>query len=163
MSKIKDLLKIFIISLVVVALDQTTKLSILSLFSDSEFEIYKVTFFLNIVLVWNYGISFGVLNDASQNQIILILISLSIIGTLIYWAMSSQDKSIQYPVALIIGGAFGNIVDRIFYGAVIDFIDFYFRVYHFPAFNIADSCIVIGVGILLLQAILEKDTKIRDK
>ncbi|WP_053332787.1 signal peptidase II [Candidatus Jidaibacter acanthamoebae] len=152
------LIKLLLIVIIAIALDQITKHLVLNFFiHHNGTHAIEVGLFLNIVLVWNHGISFGMFNDLEQSQIILILVSLTIIAGLIIWFIRSDDNKLLFPIALIIGGALGNIIDRITYGAVVDFIDFYFKQYHYPAFNLADSFIVIGVLILMVQSFQEKE------
>jgi signal peptidase II len=105
--------------------------------------------FLNFVLNWNYGISFGMLNDVEQNQMLLSFLASGIILSLLVWYAKAKDASLTLPFGLIIGGAIGNVIDRKLYGAVLDFIDLHALGYHYPTFNIADSVIVIGAVILL--------------
>lgn len=90
--------------------------------------------------------------ETQSHQGGFILFTLLAIVALLYYSQRKKaaDSSEFYPLALILGGATGNLVDRILHGRVIDFLDFYIRDHHWPAFNIADSGIVVGVGILLL-------------
>lgn len=112
---------------------------------------------LNLVLVWNHGISFGMMGDGSHMAMLFIALSLVIAMLLLLWLVMSQQKIIAVSLALIIGGALGNVVDRVRFDAVADFIDFHLGSHHWPAFNVADSCIVIGAGILMLLSLLQKD------
>ncbi len=155
----KKIIKLVLLAFIVVSLDQITKYQVLSFFINNQMRVQEVSLFFNITLVWNHGISFGLFNEASQNQIILITISTFIIIGLIILFIKSKDPKVALPIGLIIGGAIGNIIDRFMYGAVVDFLDFYFKQYHYPAFNIADSCIVIGALLLMLQTAQEKDQK----
>ncbi|MDR0968010.1 MAG: signal peptidase II [Holosporaceae bacterium] len=108
-------------------------------------ESLEVTSFFNIVRVENKGVTFGLLSGAAQPYVFA-AVSLVVAALLCVWA--KKDKLIRLPASLIIGGAIGNIVDRIINGAVIDFLDFHLLAYHWPAFNIADSAIVIGTAVL---------------
>jgi signal peptidase II len=99
--------------------------------------------FLNMVRVENKGITFGLLSGTLQ-PFILIFVSLIIIVSLCLW-MRNKSEKYQLIISLIIGGAIGNLIDRFVHGAVIDFLDFHLLTYHWPAFNIADSAIVVGV------------------
>jgi signal peptidase II len=101
--------------------------------------------FFNLVNVKNSGVTFGLLNGMFQ-PIVFIAISLIIIVFIGVWM--KNNRSYRLPGSLIIGGAIGNLIDRIIHKAVIDFLDFHLLTYHWPAFNIADSAIVIGGGIL---------------
>lgn len=116
----------------------------------------KVTSFLNITLIWNKGMAFGFLNnyykDAEKkfdpNSLLLVL-SGFISCCLLYYLWRSGSIMNRISLALILAGALGNIVDRISYGAVVDFIDFHIADYHWPAFNLADSSIFMGVMLYL--------------
>lgn len=114
----------------------------------------KVTDFFNIVQVWNRGVSFGMFNNITYAQFILSFITIIIIVILIYWLNKAKDNLTCLALVFIIGGAFGNLVDRVKYGAVADFLDFHLFGYHWPAFNLADSFIFIGVCLLLLEEFL---------
>ncbi|WHQ46974.1 MAG: signal peptidase II [Candidatus Midichloria sp.] len=138
---------LFFIALILF-LDQVSKYAIYNYFSLHE-EIIKVFPFLNLVLVWNYGISFGILNDIEQGQIILSTLAVFIIILLIFWYQKTKNSQLVLPLSLIISGAVGNIIDRTNYGAVLDFIDLHVFGWCYPTFNIADSAIVIGTFMCL--------------
>lgn len=109
-----------------------------------------VTPFFNLVAVWNPGVSFGMF--ASYNQpLILIALSLVIIAVLFVWLARNGFPMVAIALGLVIGGATGNIIDRLRYGKVFDFLDFHLAGWHWPAFNIADSGIVIGVVVLCIH------------
>ena len=134
---------LLLISLVLI-LDQYSKYLVYQYFIEND-EIISVLPFLNLIIIWNYGISFGMLNNVAQGQVIFSTLALFIIIILIFWYKKTKNAQLVSPIALIIGGAIGNIIDRINYGAVLDFIDIYAFGWHYPAFNIADSFIVLGV------------------
>jgi signal peptidase II len=114
--------------------------------------------FLNFVMVWNQGISFGMMDNQAPHMVqILIALSLTVSAGLMLWLSLSTEKNISLALGLIIGGALGNVADRVRFDAVEDFIDFHIQHYHWPAFNVADSCIVIGAGILMLISFLSKE------
>jgi len=107
--------------------------------------------FFNIVMVWNHGISFGMFNhETDYGQIVLIVLSAVIVLWFVGWLFYTDNKMYQFGSSLVIGGAIGNVFDRIRFGAVMDFLDFHIWGYHWPAFNFADSAIVIGVILLIL-------------
>lgn len=121
------------------------------------FLINKVSSFFDIILVWNNGISFSMFSSSSDlNRWILITVSLIVIGYVIYLLTIEKDRYLRIAFCLIIAGALGNIFDRIRYGAVIDFLDFYIGNYHWPAFNAADSFICLGVITIITRSILTK-------
>ena len=112
-----------------------------------------VTSFFNIVMVWNRGISFGIMNQHTDyGQWILIGLALVIVAIFTVWMLKSASRLQSLGIALVIGGALGNVVDRFRFGAVIDFLDFHINNWHWPAFNVSDSCICIGVFLLILQS-----------
>ena len=111
--------------------------------------------FFNFVVVWNQGVSFGMLrNETNYGPYLLIALSCAIVIGFLIW-MFRTDKSVHhFGIALVIGGAIGNVIDRFRFRAVFDFLDFHVFGYHWPAFNIADSAIVIGVAVLMVYAFL---------
>jgi len=122
--------------------------------SKVSYHQFEVLPFYNIVMVWNYGVSFGMFNHQSaENALLLSGIAVVISFILLVWMFASTDKYASLGLALAIGGAFGNIIDRVRFGAVIDFMDIHAYGFHWPAFNVADSCIVVGIGIVIIQAV----------
>lgn len=119
-----------------------------------DFLSIPITSFFNLVMVWNTGVSFGMLGDHGASAP-LILIGFASIITLIFlvWMMRVSDHLNGICFALIVGGALGNIIDRARFGAVIDFLDFHAFGYHWPAFNVADMCVVLGVFFLVFLTI----------
>ena len=117
--------------------------------------------FINIVMVWNKGVSFGMFNDGGEmGALILIALSLVIVFIFLIWLFTAGHYMQRLSIALVIGGAIGNVIDRARLGAVVDFIDVHAFGYHWPAFNIADSCIVIGVFLLIIYSFFfETQTK----
>lgn len=121
----------------------------------------EITSFFNIVMVWNYGVSFGLFNDGSEgNALILSAIALAISVVFAAWAYRSESPAQMAGLSMIIGGAIGNVIDRMRFDAVIDFLDFHAFGYHWPSFNIADSGIVIGVTIVIIHGLFfDRDEK----
>ena len=114
----------------------------------------EITSFFNIVMVWNKGISFGLFNRPTDyGPVILIALALTICVLFLYFMTRVNVRVQLVAIAMIIGGAIGNVIDRIRFGAVADFFDVHVAGWHWPAFNIADSCIVIGVVILIIKGI----------
>ena len=111
----------------------------------------KIFDFFNLVYVWNRGVSFGMFNQLRYSQIIFSLIQSTILVILFVWLSRNDKLHFTYALGLIIGGALGNLVDRIKNGAVADFLDFHIASYHWPAFNLADSFVFIGVMILIFD------------
>ena len=141
---------IFLI-LSIIALDQVTKLAILRRDVVDIYPEMEITSFLNLVLVQNKGISFGLFSRYEVGWLISIL-TIGIVVVLFIWMRKLERAILALPFSLIIGGAIGNLIDRLNYGFVVDFIDFHFFGWHWPAFNIADSAITVGVIFLLIAS-----------
>jgi signal peptidase II len=117
----------------------------------------NVTDFFNFVFTWNPGTSFSLFRALGESAPIIIVIATSgIIGFILYYLFKRAQRYELVPLALIAGGAIGNLIDRIRFGAVIDFLDFHIGGYHWPAFNVADICIVVGVGLYILNLYLAR-------
>ena len=116
----------------------------------------KVTSFFNLVMVHNSGAAFGFLSAASgwQNPLFIAIASSACVFILwMTWRLDVKDRLLANGLMLILGGAAGNLVDRLMHGYVIDFVDLYYRTHHWPAFNIADSAITIGAALLILDSL----------
>ncbi len=122
--------------------------------------IVEITPFLNFVLHWNKGVTFGLFNHAlSWLPYIFIGAAILILLLLLNWLMRTSSLLMALGLGLVIGGAIGNVIDRFRYGAVLDFIDFHIFGYHWYAFNVADTAIVCGVGLLLLENLATRPKK----
>jgi len=151
------LLPLLVVSLVVL-IDQLTKAWILYEFEKSEI-VRHVFPFLDIVLTWNKGIGFGFLRANEVWQMAaLIMLAVGISALLGVWISKTTDKFQIICLSMIIGGAIGNVIDRLRFGAVVDFIfvPVYILGYRFPAFNIADSAITVGVCLILIESYVRK-------
>jgi signal peptidase II len=104
--------------------------------------------FFNLVEVWNPGISFGMFRELTHGQWLLSGMAIVITVILLRWLWRTDDRLTATALCLVIGGAIGNIIDRLRYGSVADYLDFHLGGYHWPAFNVTDMAIVIGVGLL---------------
>ena len=134
-------------------MDQVTKWWIIN-YIMQPIKTLPITPFFNIVLTWNSGISFGIFsNQGSFSVIILSTLATLIVFFLAVWLMKAENKKLIIGLICIIGGAIGNIIDRVYHGAVIDFLDFHIKSYHWPAFNVADSCIFIGATLIILDSL----------
>ena len=142
-------LTLFFLFLTLVILDQVTKALVINYFN--LYDSVVLLPIINLTFVVNYGFAFGLLNNPSLNQILVSLVILAIIVYFLYLLIKTQDKIFQLTLTLILAGALGNFIDRIFRGFVIDFIDIYIGKYHWPAFNIADSCITVGFVVLMIN------------
>jgi len=120
-------------------------------------EIYVAPFF-NLVMVWNQGISFGLFNGQSDiGPLLLTGLALVLSAIFAVWLFRSRSLMQMLAIALVIGGALGNVIDRLRFGAVIDFLDVHAFGYHWPAFNVADSCVVVGVLTLIVYSVFFED------
>ncbi len=140
----------FIIILIVFLLDRVSKIYVINLIQENQSEIF-IYDFLNLTLNWNTGIAFGLLSfnaDLLYHSISALI--LLIIIYLIY-LMVVSDKFGKIIISLIIGGALGNVYDRLNYFAVPDFIDFHVEEFHWFTFNVADIFISIGITMILLR------------
>ena len=137
---------------VLIAVDQVSKRVMLDLVFDPP-SIISVTSFFNLVPVWNRGISFGLLGGAATSRWILVALALVIIVFLVIWLGRSGQGMVRFALVLVIGGALSNVVDRVVYGAVVDFIDIHAFGWHWPAFNVADMTIVLGTAMLLYDGL----------
>ena len=116
-----------------------------------------VTDFFNFVFTWNPGTSFSLFRSTGEAApIILILFTSAVIGAILYYIFVRAKSYERLPLALIAGGAIGNLIDRIRFGAVVDFLDFHIGALHWPAFNVADICICLGVGLYFLNMYIER-------
>ncbi len=143
----------------IVALDQITKSYISSTMFLHE-SIPIIPGYFNLTYIRNPGAAFGIMGTTSSGFRLVFFFFTSVLamGLLItiFWRLDPRDWWGQLTIASIFGGAIGNFIDRIQYGEVIDFLDFYVNGYHWPAFNVADSAISVGVCSLLLIFALEK-------
>ena len=146
-----------VIILVVFIFDRTTKLYILKLAEvETSVDIY-ITPFLNLFLIWNKGIAFGLFSIDGSVIYNFITILIGLIITAILFIMLKSNNIRRYFFALIAGGAFGNFYDRIVYTAVPDFIDLHFNGFHWFVFNVADIFISIGIFCLILVEVFNNN------
>ena len=143
-------------AIAVVVLDQLSKAGVLGFFTGYlPGQQQKITSFFNVVLIHNRGMSFGLFNhDGGLNALLFSLVAAAIVTVLIYWLSRASSPFLAVAIGLIIGGAVGNVIDRLRLGAVVDFLDFHLGAVHWPAFNLADSAICIGVAAMLLDGLL---------
>jgi signal peptidase II len=141
----------------VIALDQLTKALV-----RRELELYEsvtiVPGFLDFTHVRNTGAAFGFLNAADfplKTTIIAAIATIALVGVGLYSAsLGAHQLAARVGLALIVGGAAGNLIDRLAIGSVVDFVDVYWRTHHFWAFNVADSAITIGVAVMILDMLV---------
>ena len=124
-------------------------------------EPIEICYYFNLEKVWNTGISFYMFNDyGNTGKIALICFALLVVAFLLRWMYHENDRTKVFGLALIIGGALGNIVDRFRAGAVLDFLDFHYKTMHWPAFNLADTFICIGAFLLILLEITKHKSNV---
>ena len=144
------------IGFVVLALDHITKAWALNrlFFPPDRIEVLSI---LNFVPVWNRGVSFGLLaSDSPYTPWLLGGFALAVSVAMVFWMTRATTHWLVIGLGLIVGGAVGNAIDRALHGAVVDFIDVHWADLHWPAFNIADAAISIGVGFILLDAFVTR-------
>ena len=144
------------LSALVIVLDQLSKYWISNNFSYGE-SLYVLDIF-NLVLVHNTGAAFSFLSDAGGIQRWLFSIIAIVASVWIIWLLRKHQHQMLFALALsmILGGALGNLIDRVAYGYVVDFLDFHWNAYHFAAFNLADSAITCGAILLIIEGFMEK-------
>ena len=155
----KKYFPLIIIFLIIVLIDQVTKFYI-----ASNFELYQsieiIRGFFNITYIRNSGVAFGMFSNLKGSFIQIIFIAIYIIAIISILILYRETHGYSHiALSLIFSGAIGNLIDRIFRGEVVDFMDFHWQNYHWPAFNVADSCITVGVGLLMISIIISNEQR----
>ncbi len=141
-----------ILAILIAALDQASKWWIVETVMRPP-RVIPVTDFFNLVLGLNRGVSFGMLDmQAPMGRWILAGLAVTITAGLLVWMWRADKRLVTGALGLIVGGAVGNVIDRVLVGAVIDFLDFHWADYHWPAFNVADIAITCGAAALILDS-----------
>lgn len=147
-----------IVAALVAIADQLTKAWVLSFFAarpPGTPPIDMVAPFFNLVLTANRGMSFGLFNDnATANTAVFTSLAAVIVLGLVIWLWRAESVQLKVGIGLVIGGAIGNVADRLIRGAVVDFLDFHLGEWHWFAFNLADAAICVGVAALLIDGLL---------
>ncbi|MBW2470525.1 MAG: lipoprotein signal peptidase [Deltaproteobacteria bacterium] len=155
--ELSDLIPVGVAAAVIIV-DQVTKLWIMTVFALHE-QLTVIPGFFNLVYVTNTGAAFGFLagDKTWLRQFFFVTVSIValVVIALAYNHLKKQSRIFVYSLGLIAGGAVGNLIDRLRFGSVVDFLDFYLGSYHWPAFNAADSAITVGVGLFLLGTLLQ--------
>ena len=148
----------FVLILIIFLLDRLSKIYVIKLIQTKESEIFLYDF-LNLTLNWNTGIAFGLLS--SNVNLLYHLVSALILLIIVYliYLMVISDKSGKIIISLIIGGAIGNLYDRLNYFAVPDFIDFHIENFHWFTFNVADIFISVGIFVMIIKELVLKNEK----
>jgi signal peptidase II len=147
----------FAVAAIIVAADQFTKWIVLSRFAPGE--RLELTGFFNLVLVFNKGAAFSFLADAPgwQTPVLVAFALLAAVAVSVLIVRSPERSAVCAGLALILGGALGNVADRLRFAGVVDFLDFHALGWHFPAFNVADSAITVGAVLLIIEGFLRND------
>ena len=138
-------------------LDRISKLYILSIAQDQGLVDLKINSFLNLVLIWNTGIGFGLFQFEENLIYNIITFLIVIVNLIIIYLFFSSNNTHRIFLSLILGGSLGNLFDRIYYSAVPDFIDINYNGYHWFVFNVADISISIGILALIFLEIFKKN------
>ena len=144
-------------AVLVALLDQLSKLAVLGFFAAhaAGYRLIEVTPFFDLVLTYNHGMSFGLFDHGSQiNAALFSAVAAAIVAVLITWLRRVTHPLLTIAIGLIIGGAVGNVIDRLRLGGVVDFLYFHAGPWYWPAFNLADTAICVGVAAMLLDGLL---------
>jgi len=148
----------YLIALGVILLDRATKMAIIQILRLGQ-GIPVIPGFFDVVFILNPGAAFGflaTLSDQVRNPLFILVSILAVILILFYHTRYLRShRLVSVALGLILGGATGNLIDRLRYGMVVDFLDVHVGPYHWPAFNVADSAISIGVGLMILDMLLD--------
>tara|TARA_B100000029_G_scaffold210973_1_gene208771 strand:- start:75 stop:563 length:489 start_codon:yes stop_codon:yes gene_type:complete len=152
----KKLIFYFLIILAIFTLDRISKIYVISIAETTGTVDIFINNFLNIILVWNSGIGFGLFQFDEKFIYNAITILVFIINLIIIYFLLNSESFHKILFAMILGGSFGNLYDRIYYSAVPDFIDLNYNGYHWFVFNVADIFISIGIFVLIFHEIFRK-------
>ena len=154
--------RLLFVAVVVLILDQAIKILRLEAVMNPP-RIIEILPIFNLVLVFNKGVSFGILGgEGDWRPILLSLLAVTITIGLLVWQWRQPTRFGWLAVGMVAGGAIGNVVDRLWHGAVVDYLDFHVAGYHWPAFNLADSAITLGVATIIAVEVLSKG-EVHDK
>lgn len=160
------MIRFFLVMTLVVVSDQLSKLWVLENFALYESTVVIPNLF-NLTFLRNTGAAFGMLADLPPLWRQAFFVSIALVAVIVIVLMQRKlgRQNFWYTVSLafVSGGAVGNLIDRVLYGSVVDFLDVYIGKYHWPAFNVADSGITVGVGIFLLLQFLEESAEKQQK
>lgn len=147
------------VAVATIAADQLVKAWIVGTVMQPP-RVIPVTDFFNLVMAWNRGVSFGMFaHEADVMRYVLIAVALAIVAMLARWLTLADRRLTAVSLGLVIGGALGNVVDRVRMGAVADFLDVHVAGYHWPAFNVADAGITVGVALIVLDGFIHRSAE----
>lgn len=150
-------------ALAILVVDQVSKWWVLEVFDLPARVSVPLLPFLNLTMVWNRGITFGLLStDSGWGAVLLAGVALAVVAALAVWLWQAERAAVTLALGAVAGGAVGNVIDRIRFGAVVDFIHAHAWGWSWYVFNVADAAIVCGVGVLVLDSVLagRKDTRL---
>jgi signal peptidase II len=149
-----------IIALLGFIIDRISKWWFLDVFDLPNKGVVEILPIFDVVMVWNRGVSFGFMSASDDfGRWALVVMNLIIVGVLIYWLRSAKTSWLASAIGLVIGGAFGNIYDRVKFGAVADYFQFHWQDWYFAVFNVADSFIFIGAVLLIFNSTFGTDAE----
>ena len=153
-----------IFALIVFVIDRLSKWWFIDVFELPGKGTVEILPIFDVVMVWNRGVSFGFLSASDDfGRWALVALNLIIVAVLIYWLKGAKNYILSGAIGLVIGGAFGNIYDRVKFGAVADFFQFHWESWYFAVFNVADSFIFIGAVLLIFNSTFGSDAKTQNK
>lgn len=144
-----------VLVVVTMVADQVSKELLLRYVQNAGAMVQVIDDFFRLVIVWNRGVSFGIMGgEGALPPWVLSAIAVAVCIGLFVWLRRTDRRLTGWGIGLVMGGAIGNVIDRARWGAVFDFADFYVGQWHWPAFNVADSAIVVGVGLMLVDSLI---------
>ncbi|MBT5073555.1 MAG: signal peptidase II [Kordiimonadaceae bacterium] len=147
-------------ALIAFMIDRISKWWFIDVFDLPNKGVVEILPIFDVVMVWNRGVSFGFLSaEGDFGRWALVVLNLIIVAVLIYWLKSAKNFLLSGAIGLVIGGAFGNIYDRVKFGAVADFFQFHWNEWYFAVFNVADSFIFVGAVLLIFNSTFGGDAK----
>ena len=149
----------FSIILLIFLADRISKLWIISFFDSANNPIIEVLPFINLHLIWNKGIAFGLFSFSEKYNYNFLTLLIFIVIIVVFWMLLKSKGLEKYGFIFVFGGSLGNVYDRMFYSAVPDFIDIYYKNFHWFIFNVADIFITLGVIVLILNEFFLKKQK----
>lgn len=152
---IKKSIYYLIVLIAIFSLDRISKLYVLNILSEKgQVDIY-INEFINIFLIWNTGIGFGILSFDDKTIYLIISVIIILINLILIYLVFNSDRLRSYSYLIILGGSFGNLFDRFYYSAVPDFIDLNYKGFHWFVFNVADIFISLGIICLIFMEIFK--------
>ncbi len=153
-----------IAALIAFTLDRLSKWWFIDIYELPSKGVVEILPIFDVVMIWNRGVSFGFLSASSDmGRWALVALNVVIVTVLVFWLKSAKDKLLAGSIGLVIGGALGNIYDRVKFGAVADFFQFHWENWYFAVFNVADSFIFVGAVLLIFNSSFGGDARQKTK